>query len=295
MSFNNGLFLDLKRKFESFHSPSRKKRKELKVSSFGRQIKRKRHYFEDFNVHTPLRKSVDAKILENVKDSVSNSGKTVRQMKNRSVREDKQFSVNSKLQSRQELVKNVSDNATTLNRSIKKHYRDKIKIKLFPKTSPCIRNKVKNGTVDLQSKKSMKLQREILFVKNLKNKHPWDSSNKTYFLKFCPYRYPEDGTLDYSFQKLITDVKSMKLPAPSWKIKVIIRQGKISAVSFTNKLIPERCVGFFANNNKYNITIDDRPALLLGSPDHIRTSEDLEILLDIIQNIDSKNPMVLYK
>lgn len=211
------------------------------------------------------------------------------------MKEEKEFSINSKLESNHELVKEVQDNTKTLNRTIKKHYRDKIKIKLFPKTSTAIKNSVKNGTVDPELEESMKLHREILFVKNLKPEPQWRGSNKTYFLKFCPYRYPDDGTLDYSFQKLVTDVKNMKLPAPSWKIKVVIRQGKISAVTFTNKLTPERCVGFFANSDKYKITIDNRPALLLGSPDHVRTSEDLEILLDIIQNIDSKNPMVFYK
>lgn len=220
-------------------------------------------------------------------------------MKNQNVREEKSFTVNNKLQSRN-VVKNISeDSSKTLNKAIKKNYRDKIKIKLFPKASAAIERAIKNGAIVPKSENSLHLHREILFVKNYKTDQQWNQqwnrTDQTYFLKFPPYRYPDEGTLDYSFQKLVTDVKHMKLPAPSWKIKVIIRQGKISAVTFTNKLTLERCVGFSVNNNNYRVTIDNKPALLLGSPNHIQTSEDLEILLDIVQNIDSKNPMVFYK
>lgn len=261
------------------------------MSSFGRQIKRKSN-FEDFPVQTQPRKSGYSKTLENIKYSLS-TGKIEQQMKNQNVKV-KSFTINNKLQSRN-VVKNISEDSKTLNRVIKRDYRDKIKIKLFPKASPAIGRSIKNGTVIPKPDKSLQFHREILFVKNYKNDQQWNETDKTYFFKFSPYRYPEDGTLDYSFQKLVTDVKHMKLPAPSWKIKVIIRQGKISAVTFTNKLTLERCVGFSANSENYKITIDNKPALLLGSPNHIRTSEDLETLLDIVQNIDSKNPMVFYK
>ncbi|XP_018563730.1 uncharacterized protein LOC108905382 isoform X2 [Anoplophora glabripennis] len=286
--------LDLKRKYTTFNSPSRRKRKEQVVSSFGRQIKRKSHFFEESPIHSPLRKGVDKNLIENMKYSLS-SAKTEQQMKNQNEKE-KSFIINSKFQSRNVMMKNSSEDASkTLNRVIKKQYRDKIKIKLFPKAAVSIGRAIKNGAVIPKSDKSVPFHREILFVKNYKNAQQWNKTDKTFFLKFAPYRYPEDGTLDYSFQKLVTDVKHMKLPAPSWKIKVIIKQGKISAVTFTNKLTPERCVGFSANSDKYKITIDNKPALLLGSPEHVATSEDLEILLDIIQNIDSKNPMVFYK
>ncbi|KAL1509820.1 hypothetical protein ABEB36_004500 [Hypothenemus hampei] len=117
----------------------------------------------------------------------------------------------------------------------------------------------------------------------------------TYFLKMSPLKHPEDGKLNYPFETLVKDIKNMKLPSPTWKIKVVVKSNKISSIIFTNKCVLERTVSFNAKSDFYQVVIENRPAILLGSPNELTSVEDIEILLNIIHTINAKNPMVYYK
>lgn len=117
----------------------------------------------------------------------------------------------------------------------------------------------------------------------------------TYFLKMATQKHPCDGKLKYSFDALVKDIKNMKLPSPTWKIKVVVKSSKIASIIFTNKCVLERTVSFNAKSEYYEMVIENRPAILLGSPNIVSCVEDIEILLNIIHTISAKNPMVYYK
>lgn len=116
-----------------------------------------------------------------------------------------------------------------------------------------------------------------------------------YYLKFKREKGFSEGRFNYKFQQLVTDVKNMNLPSVAWKIKVIIRQNKISAITFTNKQELERSVTFSLETDHYKLMIDNKRAHLLGSPTTIDTPGDIEILLDILEHIESSSPIILYR
>ncbi|XP_023023310.2 uncharacterized protein isoform X1 [Leptinotarsa decemlineata] len=116
-----------------------------------------------------------------------------------------------------------------------------------------------------------------------------------FYLKFATPKPLEQGRLGYDFHSLVADVKTLQLPGPTWKIKVIIKHNRIAALIFTNKMDPERSVSFNSDSDKYDIVIDNMPVLLLGSPETVASSTDIEVLLDIIENIEPTNPMIKYK
>ncbi|XP_030767795.1 uncharacterized protein LOC115891483 [Sitophilus oryzae] len=120
-------------------------------------------------------------------------------------------------------------------------------------------------------------------------------SESTYYLKFGMVKHPQDGKLKYSFDALVKDIKNMKLPSPTWKIKVVVRSNKISSIIFTNKCVLERTVTFNAKSEYYLVVIENKPAILLGSPGMVVCIEDIEILLNIMHTINAKNPMIYYK
>lgn len=120
-------------------------------------------------------------------------------------------------------------------------------------------------------------------------------SEPTYFLKMSPLKHPQDGLLKYSFDSLVKDIKNMKLPSPTWKIKVVVKSNKIASIIFTNKCVLERTVTFNAKSEFFEVVIENRPAILLGSPGTVSCIEDIEILLNIIHTISAKNDMVYYK
>lgn len=134
----------------------------------------------------------------------------------------------------------------------------------------------------------MPVHQEILYVRQASN-------TLGYYLKTPTYRHPCDGKLKYKFQTLVTDMRTLKLPSPTWKIKVIVRQNNVSGVTVTNKAELERSLSFYADRNDYCIKIDNKFAYLLGSPGELCSKNDIEILLDIIEGIDPKNPMILFK
>ncbi|XP_066141450.1 uncharacterized protein [Euwallacea fornicatus] len=117
----------------------------------------------------------------------------------------------------------------------------------------------------------------------------------TFFLKMTPQRHTDDGKLKYPFDTLVKDIKNMKLPSPTWKIKVVVKSNKIASIIFTNKCVLERTVSFNAKSEYYEVMIENRPAILLGAPNEVICVEDIEILLNIIHTISAKNPMVCYK
>lgn len=120
-------------------------------------------------------------------------------------------------------------------------------------------------------------------------------SEPTYFLEMDPVKDPEDGKLKYSFDTLVKDIKNMKLPSPTWKIKVVVKSNKIASIIFTNKCVLERTVSFNAKSEVFEIVIENKPAILLGSPNAVTCVDDIEILLNIIHTISAKNPMIHYK
>ncbi|VEN40027.1 unnamed protein product [Callosobruchus maculatus] len=105
----------------------------------------------------------------------------------------------------------------------------------------------------------------------------------------------EHDLFNFKFSELVTQVKDVKLPSPTWKIKVMVKKGKVTSIIFTNKLELERSVSFYADKDTYKMVINNKPVALLGSPGLLNDLEDTEILLDIIQNIDPHNSMILYK
>lgn len=120
-------------------------------------------------------------------------------------------------------------------------------------------------------------------------------SEPTYFLKMHALKHPQDGKLKYPFDTLVKDIKNMKLPSATWKIKVVVKSNKIASIIFTNKCVLERTVTFNAKSEFFEIVIENRPAILLGSPAIVSCIEDIETLLNIIHTISDKNPMVYYK
>lgn len=105
---------------------------------------------------------------------------------------------------------------------------------------------------------------------------------------------PKSGRLNYAFNELLKDVRTIQLP-PNWKIKIIVRkQQKISSIVFTNKENRERCIGFYRDKKHYELKIDNRPAVLLAAPFTIDSRTDLEILLDIVHSINSGSDMIYY-
>lgn len=177
-------------------------------------------------------------------------------------------------------------------KSSKVFEKSKFKIRLGPKP--------KNKSEKIMKKESSVSDYQLTnsdgkVRKGLKNKHIESSGTGIYYLKFKREKSFSVGHFNYKFQQLVTDVKNMNLPSGAWKIKVIIRQNKISAITFTNKQELERSVTFSLETDYYKLLVDNKLAHLLGSPETIDTPEDIEILLDILEHIDSSSPIILYR
>nr|CAH7728795.1 unnamed protein product [Callosobruchus chinensis] len=130
------------------------------------------------------------------------------------------------------------------------------------------------------------------------NRKPSMMNEGMYYLKIRNNQHISDlehDLFNFKFSELVTQVKDVKLPSPTWKIKVMVKKGKVTSIIFTNKLELERSVSFYADKDNYKIVINNKPAALLGSPGLLNDLEDTEILLDIIQNIDPCSSIILYK
>lgn len=101
--------------------------------------------------------------------------------------------------------------------------------------------------------------------------------------------------LCYTFETLTEDMKFIQLPTSEWKIRAYTKNQLILSVSFTNFLIPERSLTFNHHRKDYDLVMDGRDAILLGQPRYINSKSDLQILLNIVHNINSKNEMIYYK
>ncbi|KAF5284991.1 hypothetical protein FQR65_LT02302 [Abscondita terminalis] len=100
---------------------------------------------------------------------------------------------------------------------------------------------------------------------------------------------------DVDFNKLVRTLKSVKLPASNWKIRIVVsRQQTITEVTFTNKEVNERCVKFSRVFTGYVITFGKSVVKLIGAPNKISSFNDVTILLDIIHNLSLDDPILQY-
>lgn len=166
--------------------------------------------------------------------------------------------------------------------------KSKFKIRLGSKST-------KKKDLKRVTKNSSIINKEIMKKISDRKKSPNMVESATFYLQFTGEKPIPEGKFNYKFQKLISDVKNMTLPSATWKIKVIIKQNKISAITFTNKQELERSVTFSSEAENYGVVIDKKTAHLLGSPETIDSPEDIEILLDIIEHLDSASPVILYR
>lgn len=175
-------------------------------------------------------------------------------------------------------------------------------------SSKTVENKGKQGLLRF----FFKFQRSLFLVDdNFKRKDPkllnGHKKRKLFNLEFIdtdtryrlvtkPFRPPFNAQLlQYDFDKLVNDIKCIRLPTKEWKIKVFKRRSQVTSISFSNYMLPERSVTFEYNLKQFNLIIDGRIAVLLGAPNHINSKYDLEILLKIVNNIKSNNEMLYYK
>lgn len=209
--------------------------------------------------------------------------------------------------SKQNIVKGNSNKSKSkeeesVNSKIPRQFdKSKFKIRLGPKTnkSPkllrnnskgkfkskdCVQRLLKNKEVELQGSQK-KLEKDDIELQG----------TGVYYLKFKKESAIPEGRLNFKFEKLITDVKNIKLPSDMWKIKVIIKQNKISAITFTNKQELERSVTFSLRTDRYKLLINNKVSHLLASPETIDTSEDIEVLLEIIEHLDAESPIIFYR
>lgn len=109
------------------------------------------------------------------------------------------------------------------------------------------------------------------------------------------YRTKSPKTSDVDFNKLVRTLKSVKLPASNWKIRIVVsRQQTITEVTFTNKEVNERCVKFSRVFTGYVITFGKSVVKLVGAPNKISSFNDVTILLDIIHNLSLSDPILQY-
>ncbi|CAH0560329.1 unnamed protein product [Brassicogethes aeneus] len=128
-----------------------------------------------------------------------------------------------------------------------------------------------------------------------KRKLPVYSRTSYYYLNMPKMVECQEGMLNYDFNKLVKDVKTMKLPAPEWRIKIMVKKKAITGIVFTDKKELERCVTFSLKSANYKIMIDNKPVLLMGAPITINSVAELEVLLDIVASIPCDDQMLMYK
>lgn len=97
------------------------------------------------------------------------------------------------------------------------------------------------------------------------------------------------------FNKLVRTLKSVKLPAANWKIRIVVsRTQTITEVTFTNKEVNERCVKFSRFFTGYVLTFGKSVVQLIGAPNKITSYEDVTTLLDIVHNLALSDPVLQY-
>ncbi|KAK5643641.1 hypothetical protein RI129_007486 [Pyrocoelia pectoralis] len=102
-------------------------------------------------------------------------------------------------------------------------------------------------------------------------------------------------TNSVDFNKLVRTLKSVKLPAANWKIRIVVsRSQTITEVTFTNKEVNERCVKFSRFFTGYVLTFGKSVVQLIGAPNKITSYEDVTTLLDIVHNLALSDPVLQY-
>ncbi|XP_018327384.1 uncharacterized protein LOC108738456 isoform X2 [Agrilus planipennis] len=97
------------------------------------------------------------------------------------------------------------------------------------------------------------------------------------------------------FEKLMHQLKLIRLPAPNWKIKIFVtRDQQISEITFANKLPNERCVKFSRSSITYVITFNSQVVTLVGAPSSIDSPSDITRLLEILNTLDDDDPLIEY-
>lgn len=97
----------------------------------------------------------------------------------------------------------------------------------------------------------------------------------------------------YSFSRLVKELKSIVLPAPNWRIRIVVsKEQSISEITFTNKQATERCVKFTKVSVNYKIMFGQKIIVLLGAPPAIHAAADVSILLSIVDNISEDDPII---
>lgn len=276
-----------------------------KTSSFGRSIKRKKDSdFVSNQIHRTRKKlRVNGSSINESIHQLSDIPKTSLQSNSntKSVKKEENIDKDTLMTKSVEAEQIPNENQLESNilGSLKTFITKTSKIKLNSKTIKGNEKQVLrqphtiSNTVSKQVHCKSNTTKSI--QKPLKNKVVPSYGVGTYYLKFNKEKILTEGRFNYKFQKLVTDVKNMNLPSVRWKIKVIIRQNKISAITFTNKQELERSVTFASEKDKYKLLIDNKSAYLLGSPETIDSPEDIEILLEILEQLDSDSPIILYR
>lgn len=276
-----------------------------KTSSFGRSIKRKKDSdFVSNQIHRTRKKlRVNGSSINESIHQLSDIPKTSLQSysNTKSVKKEENIDKDTLMTKSVEAEQIPNENQLESNilGSLKTFITKTSKIKLNSKTIKGNEKQVLrqphtiSNTVSKQVHCKSNTTKSI--QKPLKNKVVPSYGVGTYYLKFNKEKILTEGRFNYKFQKLVTDVKNMNLPSVRWKIKVIIRQNKISAITFTNKQELERSVTFASEKDKYKLLIDNKSAYLLGSPETIDSPEDIEILLEILEQLDSDSPIILYR
>lgn len=260
------------------------------TSSYGRSLKRKRSSPLTSNhvVRPPKKLKVNGStVTENIRHLTNaTNNKSLNTSKTPQKNIDKSIVSSKTVQKQKELKENQVFKSPSIEKS-------KFKIRLNAKSKKESSKDAKTTTKQI-SKRLHDILSKNVNQGEIRNGID-DICDVRFYLKFKEEKNPSGGSFNYKFQKLVTDVKNMNLPTVTWKIKVIIRQNKISAISFTNKQTLERSVTFASETERYRIVIDNKSALLLGSPKTIDSPEDIEILLDILENIDANSPVILFR
>lgn len=106
---------------------------------------------------------------------------------------------------------------------------------------------------------------------------------------------PQHNGESISFEDLHKNVRAVKLPTKSWKIKMFMTEKKKPLkIVFTNKEENERCVSFSYCSEDFVISFSGYTVNLLGAPKYVATVEDISILLSIIDKINVIDPVLEY-
>ncbi|GLV33002.1 uncharacterized protein CBL_10349 [Carabus blaptoides fortunei] len=105
----------------------------------------------------------------------------------------------------------------------------------------------------------------------------------------------------FSFQTIVSDIKTVALPSDLWSAHVSVTAKKsqvcftrvVQAISNTVPVECDRSVKFNGSVN-YLVRINNRDVELLAAPPTVNSIRDVEILLDIVNDIGINDPVLEY-